>query len=218
MIIAAGTRACAVVGVVLAGFAAMPAAAARPSDPGVANRAVLDKGAVGGIVGAIIGWEATSTVPVQDYWIDLPICNNYADVGLPEVYNDPGLESFNRAVMQESPTDETHYVKQAVGVYATNEAATGAFRRILDRTGGCSGQTTTMHIDNGATQVWSFTNGAITGTDAAWSKQEPGTDRRCSFQARLRENVLLQAKVCQSGDGGPAVNALAAAMQNMLGQ
>ncbi|HZC54179.1 MAG TPA: sensor domain-containing protein [Mycobacterium sp.] len=196
----------------------MPAAAARPSDPGVANRAVLDKGAVGGIVGAIIGWEATSTVPVQDYWIDLPICNNYADVGLSEVYNDPGLESFSRAVMQESPTDETHYVKQAVGVYATNEAATGAFRRILDRTGGCSGQTTTMHIDNGATQVWSFTNGAITGTDAAWSKQEPGTDRRCSFQARLRENVLLQAKVCQSGDGGPAVNALAAAMQNMLGQ
>ena len=120
--------------------------------------------------------------------------------------------------MQESPTDETHYVKQAVGVFATDDAANGAFRRILDRTGGCSGQTTTMHIDNGATQVWSFTKGAITGTDAAWSKQEPATDRRCFFQTRLRENVVLQAKVCESGDGGPAVDALAAAMQNTLGQ
>ena len=104
--------------------------------------------------------------------------------------------------MQESPTDDTHYVKQAVGVFATSDAANGALNRILDRTGGCSGQT----------------NGAITGTDAAWSKQEPDTDRRCSFQTRLRENVLLQAKVCESGDGGPAVNALAGAMQTALGQ
>ncbi|MFZ1179408.1 MAG: hypothetical protein WAO15_24765, partial [Mycobacterium sp.] len=66
-IITAGPRACAVVTVVLAGFAATPAAAARPSDPGVVNHAVLDKGSVGNIVGATMGWEATSTVPVQDY-------------------------------------------------------------------------------------------------------------------------------------------------------
>ena len=217
-IITAGVRACAVVTVVLAGFAAMPAVAARPSDPGVVNNAVLGKASVGSIVGATMGWEDMWTVPVQDYSIDLPVCNNYADVGLPEVYNDPGLVSFKGAVTQESPTDDTHYVRQAVGVFTTNGAANGAFHRILDRTGGCSGQTTTMHIDNGATQVWSFTNGAITGTDAAWSKQEPGTDRRCFIQTRLRENVLLQAKVCQSGDGGPAVNALAGAMQNVLGQ
>jgi hypothetical protein len=213
-----GACVCAVVTVVLAGFSALPTAAARPSDPSMVNRAVLDEGSVSNIVGATMGWEAMSTVPVQDYWIDLPACNDYADVGLPEVYNDPGLESFNSAVMQESPTDDTHYVKQAVGVFAANDVANGAFHRILDRTGGCSGQTTTMHIDNGATQVWSFTTGAITGTDAAWSKQQPGTDRRCFIQTRLRENVLLQAKVCQSGDGGPAVNALAAAMQNALGQ
>lgn len=196
----------------------MPAAAARPSDPSVVNHAVLDTGSVGEIVGATLGWEQMSTVPVQDYWVDLPVCNNYADIGLPEVYNDPGLASFNGAVMQESPTDDTHYVKQAVGVFATNDAANGAFHRILDRTAVCSGQTATMHIGNGTTQVWSFTSGVTTGTDAAWSKQETGTDRRCFFQSRLRENVLLQAKVCQSGDGGPAVNALAGAMQNTLGQ
>ncbi|HYQ35852.1 MAG TPA: sensor domain-containing protein, partial [Mycobacterium sp.] len=42
--------------------------------------------------------------------------------------------------------------------------------------------------------------------------------RRCFDQTRLRENVLLQAKVCQSGNAGPAVNVLAGAMQNALGQ
>ena len=75
-----------------------------------------------------------------------------------------------------------------------------------------------MHLDNGTTQVWSFSNGLTSATDSAWVKQEAGTDRRCFTQTRRRENVLLQAKVCQSGNGGLAANALAGAMQNSLGQ
>ena len=59
---------------------------------------------------------------------------------------------------------------------------------------------------------------APTATEAQWVKQEAGTDRRCFTQTRLRENVLLQAKVCQTGNGGLAVNVLAGAMQNALGQ
>ncbi|BBU20571.1 sensor domain-containing protein [Mycobacterium xenopi] len=193
-------------------------AAARPSDPGVVNYAVLGKGSVGNIVGGPMRWESVSTEPYQAYWVDEPVCNNWADIGLPEVYNDPDLASFNSAVTQTTATDQTHFVKQAVGVFATGDAADRAFHRVVDRTVGCSGLTTAMHLDNGATQVWSFDGGPPTSTDAAWTKQEAGTDRRCFTQTRLRENVLLQAKVCQSGNGGPAVNALAGAMQNTLGQ
>jgi hypothetical protein len=202
----------------LASWATVPAAAAGPSEPGVVNYAVLGKGSVGNIVGGPMRWESVSTEPYQAYWVDDPVCNNWADIGLPEVYNDPDLASFNSAVTQTSATDQTHYVKQAVGVFATNDAANRAFHRVVDRTVGCSGQTTAMHLDNGTTQVWSFDGGPATATDAAWTKQEAGTDRRCFNQTRLRENVLLQAKVCQSGNGGPAVNALAGAMQNTLGQ
>jgi PknH-like extracellular domain len=191
---------------------------AHPSDPGVVNYAVLGKGSVGNIVGSTMRWENVFTAPFQGYWVDIAECNNYADVGLPEVYNDPDLASFNGAETQESATDMTHYVKQAVGVFATNDAANAAFHRVVDRTAGCPGQTTAMHFDNGTTQVWSFTGGPVSGTDASWVKQEAGTDRRCFTQTRLRENVLLQAKVCQSGNGGPAVNVLAGAMQNTLGQ
>lgn len=201
---------------------AVPAASslanARPSEPGVVNYAVLGKGSVGNIVGGPMRWESLSTDPYQGYWVDDPVCNNWADIGLPEVYNDPDLASFNSAVTQTSATDQTHFVKQAVGVFATGDAAGRAFHRVVDRTVGCSGQTTAMHLDNGTTQVWSFDGGPASGTDAAWTKQEAGTDRRCFNQTRLRENVLLQAKVCQSGNGGPAVNALAGAMQNTLGQ
>ena len=193
-------------------------AAAHPSEPGVVSYAVLSRGAVGNIVGAPMGWEAVFTEPFQTYSVDLPVCNNWAESGLPEVYNDPDLAAFNGATAQTSANDQNHLVKQAVGVFATTEAAGRAFHRVVDRTVGCSGQTTAMHLDNGTTQVWSFTGGPATATDAAWTKQEAGTDRRCFVQTRLRENVLLQAKVCQSGNAGPAVSALAGAMQNALGQ
>jgi hypothetical protein len=191
---------------------------ARPSDPGVVNYAVLPKGSVANIIGAPLGWAAEFTDPAQTFSVDNPVCNNWADIGLPEVYDDPDLASFNSALAQTSATDTTHLVKQAVGVFATADAASRAFHRIADRTVGCSGQTTPMHLDNFVTEVWSFTGGPPAPADLVWIKQEAGTDRRCFTQTRLRENVLLQAKVCQSGNGGPAVNVLAGAMQNSLGQ
>ena len=212
-------RPVALAGVGLAvGLAVAAPADARPSDPGVVNYAVLGKGSVGNIVGATMRFESTFTDPFQSFYVDNPACNNWADIGLPDVYADPDLASFNGASAQESATDMTHFVKQAVGVFATAEAADRAFHRVVDRTVGCSGQTTPMHLDNGSTQVWSFTGGPATAADADWVKQEARTDRRCFTTTRLRENVLLQAKVCQAGNGGPAVNVLAGAMQNTLGQ
>lgn len=200
------------------GFAPAAPASARPSDPGVVSYAVLAKGSVGNIVGAPMTWESVSTSPLQGYWVDLPVCNNWADIGLPEVFYDPDLASFNSAVTQTSATDQNHLVKQAIGVFATADAANRAFHRVTDRTAGCAGQTTAMHLDDGTTQVWSFGGATPTANDAVWVKQEADTDRRCFNQTRLRDNVLLQAKVCQSGNGGPAVNVLAGAMQNTLGQ
>jgi hypothetical protein len=209
--------AAAFVGLAVGVLVAAPAAA-RPSDPGVVNYAVLGKGSVGNIVGGPMASESIFTEPFQGYSVDIPVCNNWADIGLPEVYNDPDLASFNGATAQTSATDETHFVKQAVGVFASADAAARAFHRITDRTVDCSGQTAVMRLDDGTTQVWTFTGGPPSGADAAWTKQEAGTDRRCFTQTRLRENVLLQAKVCQSGNAGPAVNVLAGAMQNTLGQ
>jgi hypothetical protein len=206
------------VGIALTLAAPTPFAEARPSDPGVVSYAVLAKGSVGNIVGAPMTSESDFTNPFQAYSVDIPVCNNWADIGLPEVYNDPDLASFNGASAQTAPTDDSHFVKQAIGVFANADAASRAYHRIVDRTIGCSGQTATMRLDDGTIQVWTFDGGPAGPNDATWTKQEAGTDRRCFTQTRLRENVLLQAKVCQSGNGGPAVNVLAGAMQNTLGQ
>src|SRR6201995_76316 len=203
------------VGCAAAAFA-VPVASARPSDPGVVSYAVLGKGSVGNIVGGPMRDETLFTQPFQPYFVDNPVCNNWADIGLPEVFNDPDLAAFNGASTQTSPTDQAHFVKQAVGVFATTAAAGAAFHRVVDRTIGCSGQTTPMHLDNGTTQVWSFDGGPAGPADAAWSKQEAGTDRRCFTQTLRRENMIMQAKFVQSVNCGPAVNVLAVAIQNAL--
>ena len=65
---------------------------------GWVNYAVLGTGSVGNIVGGRRTWESFFSTPFQAYWVDLPACNNYADIGLPEVYNDPNLASFNGAL------------------------------------------------------------------------------------------------------------------------
>lgn len=63
-----------------------PSAAAAPSVPDVVSYAVLPKGSVNNIVGAPIGWESVSgDHPYQAFWVDNPVCNNWADIGLPEV-------------------------------------------------------------------------------------------------------------------------------------
>lgn len=192
-------------------------ASARPSDPGVVSYAVLGKGSVGNIIGVPMTFDATFTDPFQAFWVDAPECNNWADIGLPDVYADPDLASFNGATTQRSATDDTRMAKQAIGVFATNDAANRAFHRVVDRTTGCAGQTTVMHLNDFVNETWTFSGAPATATDAVWLKQEVGMDRRCFVQTRLRENVLLQAKVCQPGNGGPAVNVLAGAMQNTLG-
>src|SRR6201998_1083328 len=177
------------IGVVVGGVAAVfaaPLAVAKPSDPGVVSYAVLGKGSVGNIVGGPMRDESVSTQPFQSYFVDNPACNNWADIGLPEVYNDPDLASFNGAETKESATDETHFVKQALGVFATNDAADRAVHRIVDRTTGCAGQTTAIHLADGTTQVWSFSSGLVNATDQESVKQEAGTARRCFPPTRPR--------------------------------
>ena len=93
------------IGVVVGGVAAVfaaPLAVAKPSDPGVVSYAVLGKGSVGNIVGGPMRDESVFTQPFQPYFVDNPACNNWADIGLPEVYDDPDLASFNGASSQTS--------------------------------------------------------------------------------------------------------------------
>ena len=104
-------------------------------------------------------------------------------------------------------------------MFATADAADRAFHRVIDRTVGCSGQTTAMHLDDGTTQVWSFGGAAPRPPPTrCGSNRRPVPIGAASPRPGCGRTCCLQAKVCQSGNGGPAVNVLAGAMQNTLGQ
>lgn len=191
----------------------------RLSDPSVVNYAVLSEEQVGRILDARMTWERFFNSPYVPYTVDNAACNNYAGIGLPEVFNDPGLAAFRGADTMTGPNNDTHFTRQVVGVYGTVDQADWAFRRVSDRTFGCSGQTTTVHYDTGESKTWTYTRGPSTATDAAWfAQRQSGPNRQCYFETRRRQNVLLQAMVCEAGNAGPSVNALATAMQNMLFQ
>ena len=115
----------------------------------------------------------------------------------PRSYDDPDLASFNGATTQTSANDPTHFVRQAVGVFATNDAAGRAFHRVTDRTVGCSGQTTAMHLDNGTTQVWSFDGGPPSATDAGLDQTASG-----HRSAMLRSNPAARKRIA-AGEGLP---------------
>ena len=197
----------------------LPRRTARPSDPGVVNYAVLGKGSVGNIVGATMRFESTFTDPFQSFYVDNPACNNWADIGLPEVYADPDLASFNGASAQESPTDMTHFVKQAVGVFATTEAADRAFHRVVDRTVGCSGQTTAdapgQREHAGVVVHRRSGNGRPTPTGSSRKRAPTGA---ASPRHVCGRTFCCRRKSVSPATAGPAVNVLAGAMQNTLGQ
>ncbi len=135
------------------------------------------------------------------------------DIGLPEVYDlRPGDQFSGATTRARPPPGRAHLVKQAVGVFASNDAADRAFHRTLSsRTVGCSGRATAI-LDAGTTQVWSLAGEPSTGT-----RRGPGPDPAPiddAVQTRLRENVLLQARSVDR-QRGPAVNVLAGAIQKL---
>ncbi len=148
-------------------------------------------------------FDSTFTDPFQSYWVDNPACNNWADIGLPEVYTDPDLASFNGATTQKSPTDDTHFVKQAVGVFATNDAADRAFHRVVDRTVGCTGQTTAMHLDNFTTQVWTFTGGPARPPTPTGSNRRPAPTGAASSRPACGRTFCCRRKSANPATAAP---------------
>ena len=138
----------------------LPLRRAHPSEPGVVNYAVLGKGSVGNIVGGPMGWESMFTQPVQGDWVDRPgvqqLGRHRAARGVRRPR--PGVVQRCRSRRRRPTTKPTSSSRRS-GCSPPTTPPGRAFHRVVDRTVGCSGQTTAMHLDNGTTQVWSFDGG-----------------------------------------------------------
>ena len=80
-----------------------------------------------------------------------------------------------RTLYQDGP--EGRYLMEGPWLFRP-DAADRAFHRVVDRTVGCSGQTSAMHLDNFTTQVWTFTGGPMPIDDFLTLQTLPSSVRR----------------------------------------
>jgi hypothetical protein len=91
-----------------------------------------------------------------------------------------------------------HVAAQSASIYPDASTAREAFKTGTSGIGGCNGR----HVKSDA--EWLYTVGEVTADTAHWVKEQtdaPGV-WRCYGQARVRENVLLEAMACQNDSGG----------------
>ncbi|EUA78593.1 hypothetical protein I553_2883 [Mycobacterium xenopi 4042] len=124
-------------------------------------------------------------------------------------------------VQQRCHPDDSHRpdpLRQAGGGRVRHRRRRGpAFHRVVDRTVGCSGLTTAMHLDNGATQVWSFDGGRRPPPTRPGPNRKPAPIGAASPRPAARKRVAAGqgVPVRQRRSGGECAGR---AMQNTLGQ
>ena len=114
-----------------------------------------------------MGCESAFTDPFQAYWVDIPVCNNWADIGLPEVYNDPDLASFNGAddAGRRPPTTRTSSSRRS-GCSPPTTPPTGHSTASSTVPSAAPGRPPPCTSTTWPTEVWSFTGGPPRPTDA----------------------------------------------------
>ena len=93
-------------------------------------------------------------------------------------------------------------VAEAVAIYPDAAAASGAFTAGTQDARSCDGQ---RALSIGSDEAWAFTVPERTVDTLRWTKQQLAIPLTwlCHGEARLRNNVILEAMVCR-GDGGGA--------------
>jgi hypothetical protein len=206
-------------GVVAAGCGSSDNAATSPPPTitaGDATKLLLSKVELGAIVGTTFnyadkelpGWDTLSDpspVAMGD-----PVCDAFFGPNNETVR--PPFISYRVQVVQEDDTENyTHSVTQAAIVVADPGAAkqmlSDAFVNPLST---CDGQK--IVFKNGGL-VWTFHKGAISDTDVRWTAETAAPDGQpttwaCAIEARVKNNVVVFAKVCQDSDGSPSATAV----------
>ncbi|PJN25636.1 sensor domain-containing protein [Kitasatospora sp. CB02891] len=119
-----------------------------------------------------------------------------------------GWKAFLSATYQDAAGSGSYTVNQVVGVFPDSEKADAAFRTLTDGLTKCPSSTRTDEA--GRTSKWAYTADPATEAAVAWTATQGDTaDWACYHQARVKGASLIQASVCQAGNGGPAVFVIA---------
>ncbi|MFF3215837.1 sensor domain-containing protein [Streptomyces sp. NPDC002886] len=117
-------------------------------------------------------------------------------------------KAFLSVTYQDTAGSGSYTVNQVTGVFPDSEKATSAFRTLTDGLAKCPSSALTDRA--GRTSKWAYTARPATEVAVAWTAtQGDAANWACYHQARVKGASLIQASVCQAGDGEPTVSMIA---------
>ncbi|EFV14830.2 sensor domain-containing protein [Segniliparus rugosus] len=179
-----------------------PPAVAEPAKPDDIPRILLSVDEVNTVVGAPVTMENPSDEPYQDFETDTPACAEAADIGLPSTFGGNGLTGFRISLMRDKPEKGGYFVKQVVGVFDSAAEATAAQNAVTSAVRNCLalGKPIEMTFPAGGSdpEHWAFKDLVTAGNGIGWHKDEVQEAHwQCDFASIMRNNLVLQAKVCE---------------------
>ncbi|MFG2822274.1 sensor domain-containing protein [Kitasatospora sp. NPDC048365] len=117
-------------------------------------------------------------------------------------------KAFLSATYQDVAGSGSYTVNQVIGVFPDREKAAAAFRALTDGLSKCPSSTLTDQA--GRTSKWTYAAHPATEVATAWTATQGDTANwACYHQARVKGASLIQAAVCQAGDGERTVSVIA---------
>jgi hypothetical protein len=175
--------------------------------PGKVDGLLLPLDETGGIISSTLNYEQKFKTPLQPYALgNQSACAVLFGLNTAAVGND--FTTFRALRQQESKDNFTHVVEQEIATYADAAAATAAFQNAFKAVDQCNNVSVHRPTDNAGT-TWQFHVQPGDPASANWHNAEVTNNNAdgwgCSHGARVKNNVIYAARVCQRGDTGAAV-------------
>ncbi|MQY24862.1 sensor domain-containing protein [Nocardia aurantia] len=184
---------------------------ATPDYPaGSIDAALMSMHDAGGRVGSALWFRIDAGKPDAAQSVTPPDCQVAATPASDLVFGN-SWTGFRLSTFQENANTWDHSLTQAVGRYDNAERARDAFAKLTQGLTTCGDkEIAVLGTADAVDSKWRNHIDVSTGDTARWNAEQlDATDWRCYREARLKEAVLLQVALCQSGNGQPAATAIA---------
>jgi hypothetical protein len=152
---------------------------------------------VSDIDGAQLRPRVDQTRPVLSMSAGGP-CSGLDSVGMQGFVGD-GYSSFHIVLSSDGDgADRNHVVAQSAAIYPDAATAEKVFATGTAPLAACNGREVRAEAD------WRYAVNEVTPDTVRWNKEQKDSPQLwvCYGQARVRDNVILQAMACQGNDGG----------------
>ena len=165
---------------------------------GDADQVLLGPADISQAVGARLQVDADRSRPISGVSA-VPSCSALDAVGMSAFVGD-SWSKFHVLLFTDGDARD-HVVAEAVAVYPDGGSAAAAFANGTRNAKACDGQ---RAVGTGGDAAWGFTVSDIDADVVRWRKQQIGIPLNwvCHGEARLRNNVVLQAMACRGDDSG----------------